>query len=82
MALSQPLLASSMGSVQTLPSGNVQVGWGIEPFVSEYSPSGTQLADARLLSGFKSYRSFRLPWKGRPACHAELFLWWSRLAVH
>jgi hypothetical protein len=63
---STPLLAVAMGSVQTLPSGNVLVGWGTEPYVSAFKSDGTLINDARLLSGFKSYRAFLLPWHGIP----------------
>jgi hypothetical protein len=51
-----------MGNVQVLPNGNIFVGWGAEPFVSEFSPSGELLFDARLGNGYSSYRAFRLPW--------------------
>jgi hypothetical protein len=56
------LQASSMGNVQVLPNGNLFVGWGAEPFVSEFSPSGELLFDARLGSGYCGYRAFRVPW--------------------
>jgi hypothetical protein len=56
------LQASSMGNVQVLPNGNVFVGWGAAPFVSEFSPSGELLFDARLGKGYSGYRAFRLPW--------------------
>jgi hypothetical protein len=61
-----PLLALAMGNLQMLPSANVLVGWGTEPYVSEFTPGGALLTDARLLSGYKSYRAFRLPWRGIP----------------
>ena len=70
----QALQSSSLGSVQLLPNGNIFVGWGAEPFVSEFSPSGELLFDARLGSGYQSYRAFRIPWSaggsGRPAIAA------------
>jgi outer membrane protein assembly factor BamB len=59
-----PLAASSKGSVQLLPNGNVFVGWGAEPFVSEFSPSGELLFDARLGDSYIFYRAFRMPWTG------------------
>jgi hypothetical protein len=66
-----PLLATSQGSVQLLPGGNVLVGWGAEPYVSEFSPSGELLFDGQLGTDYLSYRAFRLPWtgigQGRPA---------------
>jgi hypothetical protein len=60
------LLSSAMGSVQILPNGSVAVGWGTEPYVSEFGPKGELLSDARLLSGEKSYRGLLLPWRGTP----------------
>jgi len=59
-----PLLATSQGSVQILPNGNVFVGWGAEPYVSEFSASGELLFDAQLGQDYLSYRAFRLPWTG------------------
>jgi hypothetical protein len=62
-----PLLASSMGSVEILPNGHVIVGWGAEPFISEFTPDGRATADLRLVPGQLSYRGFRQPWLGTPA---------------
>jgi hypothetical protein len=59
-----PLLATSQGSVQLLPNGNIFVGWGAEPFVSEFAPSGELLFDAQLGTDYVSYRAYRLPWAG------------------
>jgi len=56
------LQAASCGSVRVLPNGNVFVGWGAEPFVSEFSPTGELLFDARLGTGYSGYRAFRIPW--------------------
>jgi len=60
-----PLLSTSQGSVQILPNGNVFVGWGAEPYVSESSPDGELLFDAQLGASYLSYRAYRLPWSGR-----------------
>ncbi len=62
-----PLLASSMGSVEILSNGHVVVGWGAEPFISEFTPDGAATADLRLVPGQLSYRGFRQPWLGAPA---------------
>ena len=62
-----PILAGSQGSVQLLANGNVFVGWGEAPRVSEFDHSGRLLFDALLGSKYQSYRAFRLPWSGRPA---------------
>jgi outer membrane protein assembly factor BamB len=61
------LASSSKGSVQLLPNGNVFVGWAAEPFISEFSPSGELLFDARLGDSYIFYRAFRLPWAGSPS---------------
>ncbi len=61
------ILAGSQGSVQLLPNGNIFVGWGESPHVSEFHRSGHMLFDALLGDQYQSYRAFRLPWTGRPA---------------
>ncbi|MGD0198562.1 MAG: arylsulfotransferase family protein [Solirubrobacteraceae bacterium] len=60
-----PLLATSQGSLQVLPDGNVFIGWGAEPFVSEFTADGELLFDAQLGADYLSYRAFRLPWAGQ-----------------
>ena len=42
------ILAGSQGNVQVLPNGNVFVGWGAVPHVSEFDRSGQLLFDALL----------------------------------
>ena len=61
------ILSGSQGSMQPLPNGNVFVGWGEAPHVSEFDHSGRMLFDAVLGEQYQSYRAFRLPWSGRPA---------------
>ncbi|HZO79591.1 MAG TPA: arylsulfotransferase family protein, partial [Solirubrobacteraceae bacterium] len=63
---SPPTLASSQGSVQVLPDGNVFVGWGSKPYFSEYTPSGTQIFSGSFVSPVASYRAYRYPWFGKP----------------
>jgi hypothetical protein len=62
-----PILSGSQGSMQLLPGGNVFVGWGETPHVSEFDSSGRLLFDAVLGHAYQSYRAFRLPWSGHPA---------------
>ena len=62
-----PLLSGSQGDEQTLPDGDVFVGWGEQPYLTEFSPSGQILFDARLPSPGQSYRAFRFPWSGTPS---------------
>jgi hypothetical protein len=60
------ILAETQGNVQVLPNGNVFVGWGSEPFFSEFSRDGKLIFDASFPSEVESYRAFRFPWKGQP----------------
>jgi hypothetical protein len=63
---SQPLAAGSQGNVQMLENGDVFIGWGAEPYVTEYTPTGTVLYNAHLPAKTESYRSYRFPWTGTP----------------
>ena len=58
--------AAYMGDDQLLPNGNVFVGWGSQPYFSEYSPSGQLLMDASLPSPDLSYRATLDDWVGLP----------------
>jgi Arylsulfotransferase (ASST) len=59
--------ADAAGNMQTLPSGNVFIGWGRALVFSEFSKNGELLFDASLPSPIKSYRSFRFAWNGHPS---------------
>jgi hypothetical protein len=61
------ILSGSQGSMQLLGNGNVFVGWGEVPHVSEFDYAGRMLFDAVLGEKYQSYRAFRLPWTGLPA---------------
>jgi hypothetical protein len=61
------ILAGSQGSMQLLDNGNVFVGWGEVPRVSEFTRAGRLVFDAVLGRQYECYRAFRLPWSGRPA---------------
>jgi hypothetical protein len=60
------LLVPFMGNAQLLPNGNVVVGWGGLPNVTEFRRDGSMRFDARLPAGGQNYRAFRLRWVGRP----------------
>jgi len=60
------LKAGSQGNVQSLPSGDLFLGWGAEPWFSEFSPSGQLLYDAHMPPGDQSYRAYRFAWTGTP----------------
>ena len=64
---SQPLAAGSQGDVQMLENGNAFIGWGAEPYVTEYASNGTVLYNAHLPAKTQSYRSYRFQWTGTPA---------------
>lgn len=65
------LLAVNQANMQTLPNGNVFIGWGWEPVHSEFTRDGELLFSASLSPGAnmgaESYRAYRFPWNGRPA---------------
>jgi hypothetical protein len=52
----------SEGNAQTTPNGDLFVGWGELPYISEFSPSGHLLFNAQLPAGVSTYRAYRLPW--------------------
>jgi hypothetical protein len=61
-----PLSSSSQGSIQVLEGGNVFVGWGAEPYFSEFNSAGQLLFDAHMHGTYQTYRAFRFPWAGEP----------------
>ena len=60
------LLAANQGSFQTLPNGNVFIGWGPQRYFSEYTADGQLLFDGRISAANDHYRAARHPWVGRP----------------
>ncbi|HEY7398351.1 MAG TPA: arylsulfotransferase family protein [Gaiellaceae bacterium] len=60
------LVTQFMGNAQLLPNGNVVVGWGNEPYVTEFDQSGEIVFDAKLPHGGQNYRAFRFDWTGHP----------------
>jgi Arylsulfotransferase (ASST) len=61
------LLAGSQGSVQVLPNGDSFVGWGSEPYFTEFSPTGQVVFDGHIPYPGQSYRTFRFPWTATPS---------------
>ena len=55
-------VAQVMGNAQTTASGDLFVGWGSLPYLSEFSPSGKLLFNAQLPTGVHTYRAYLLPW--------------------
>ena len=63
----RPLRSASQGDFQPLPDGDWFVGWGQEPYLSEYSPSGQLLFDAHMPARYQSFTAVKLPWSATPA---------------
>jgi hypothetical protein len=62
-----PLVSVDQGNMQKLPNGNYLVGWGHQPYVTEFGLHGKTLLDLRFArAGADSYRAYRFPWIGRP----------------
>ncbi|MFB6575636.1 arylsulfotransferase family protein [Kocuria palustris] len=57
--------AGSMANLQDKEDGSVVIGWGQEPYFSEYTKDGELIVDASH-GGDGSYRAYRFPWEGRP----------------
>jgi hypothetical protein len=68
------LLANSQGNDQLLADGNSFVGWGALPYMSEFSPAGKLVFDARIAAPGSSYRAFTYPWTGTPTAPPALAL--------
>lgn len=60
------LLADNQGSVQLLPDGQVFVGWGAQPYFSQFSSGGELLLDGEMPIDDQSYRAFTSGWTGHP----------------
>ena len=54
------------GNAQTLPNGDLFVGWGQQPYFSEFNSAGKMVFDARFTSNTSSYRAYRMAWSGQP----------------
>lgn len=61
------LLVPNQGSVELLPDGGAFVGWGAQPYVSEFDPNGELVLDGRLPADDQSCRAFVRDWVGRPS---------------
>ena len=54
------------GNAQVLPNGDMFVGWGQQPYFSEFNSAGKMIFDARFTSNTSSYRAYRMGWSGQP----------------
>jgi hypothetical protein len=63
------LRSGSQGNIQNLANGDVFIGWGAEPYFSEFSSAGTLLYDAHFHGSYQAYRAYRFGWTGAPGGH-------------
>jgi hypothetical protein len=61
----------AMGSMQPLDGGNVLVGWGTEPYATEFTVDGTAVWEASNI-GKTCYRVAKNAWVGKPAAEPDV----------
>jgi Arylsulfotransferase (ASST) len=64
---SPPLLSSYEGDDQALPDLDAFVGWGQQPYFSQYNSAGKLVFEGRFVDANISYRAYRFHWNGTPA---------------
>jgi hypothetical protein len=64
---SPALSAAFEGNLEELTNGDDFVGWGQQPYFSEYNSRGEMVFDGRFVDSNSSYRAYRFPWTGTPA---------------
>ena len=60
------LTSGTQGNMQLLSNRNTFMGWGQQPFFSEYSKTGALLLSVRFPDPDESYRAYRYQWVGHP----------------
>jgi Arylsulfotransferase (ASST) len=60
------LTSGTQGNRQVLANGNVFMGWGQQPFFSEFTKTGKLLLSVRFPDPDESYRAYRYAWTGHP----------------
>ncbi|MEW2357786.1 arylsulfotransferase family protein [Spirillospora sp. NPDC029432] len=66
-----PRFGQYMGNLQSLPGGNLLVGWGSTSGATEFAADGTVVMEIGL-GGSASYRAYRMEWEGRPATRPDV----------
>jgi hypothetical protein len=63
------LLATTQGNAQALDGGRLLVGWGSQPFYTEFDRDGRVLLDVKfgVPEQSDSYRVYRSAWRARPS---------------
>ena len=60
-----PLASAAMGNAQVRPDGHIVVGWGTEPYLTEFDAAGNVVLDGSFDGKAWNYRTFRDEWIGR-----------------
>ncbi len=60
------LLASYEGNVEPLANGDDFLGWGQQPYFSEFNSRGQLVFDGRFVDNNSNYRAYRFPWTATP----------------
>jgi hypothetical protein len=68
------LLADNQGSMQLLPGDRALVGWGAEPYYTEFDSDGSVIMSGQLPNRDQSYRAFTGDWAGYPSDKPALAL--------
>ena len=76
-----PILAINQGNAQRLANGDLIVGWGHAPYVTEYDRRGRVVLDLRFGRRADTYRVFRFPWIGRPRTRPAAAVYRGRVYV-
>jgi hypothetical protein len=53
--------------MQALSGGDFFVGWGQQPYFSEFDSQGRLLFDARFIAPTPTYRAYLFPWNATPS---------------
>jgi hypothetical protein len=64
---SPSLIADFEGNVQLLAKSFKFVGWGAQPYFTEYDQYGRVILDGRFVSQTASYRAYRFAWSATPS---------------
>ncbi len=62
----QKLSAPTQGSFRELVDGGSFIGWGQQPYFTEYAPDGTVRLDGHLPLDNQSYRAYKAEWAAAP----------------
>jgi hypothetical protein len=62
----QELDVAAMGNAQVLPDDGILVGWGTQPYLTEFGAGGDVRFDAKFDGDAWNYRAFRNAWVGTP----------------